>query len=689
MRNNVGASTDAIRDAGEGPDVVNLRRTLRPAWSSILACTPGALLMTALSLSPLATWENGPGLQALYTWRGPRVPPRDVVIVSIDASSARDFGLPERLDRWPRPLHADLLEALADCHPRVIGFDVLFHSPREAADDARLVAAVRRAGRVALVEAVAREPVKDTRGRVLATVDSSIPPFPALAEVALATAPMVMPKSEDGVLEYWAHVPTLGDRPSLPVVMATAMGHPQAARVDDHRQLNFYGPIGSIATLRFSEALTIARDPQRGPATFGGKAVLVGLSEDNQSRQSDAYRTPFTTEDGVDLSGVELGATALSNLLDGSSLRRPSTAQRALGLFGWTLALGLPWTGRSTRRAAVLTALAWVLATAACLLAFSRHHLWLPVLLTLVWAPAITVGLGLLRHARQARERREALERAVDLGLSRDGLERLLSLLGPTRTGHTLQAVCLYADIEGYTRLSETLTPAQTRDRLDAHYRVFLPIVQRHGGYVADTVGDAILCLWPAHEGVEDASRRACQAALELHRRLHGEAGQAPEAGALPSRLGLHVGEVFLGTVGTGRHREIRAIGDLVNTTSRIQGCNKTLGTRVLATREVIEAARFEPARALGRFRLVGRSLPVELMQLAPRPGPREAEAAFAQGLDAYRAGDFAQAGARWSACADLQADQAGPCLVLMKYARSLTSQALLAWDGTVELRDK
>lgn len=623
------------------PPPRRIGRAVRQLWRWLVLALPSLGVITALWWSPLSDLEAGPGLTALYAWRGTRAAPPELLIVSIDIASARTYGLPERLDRWPRARHAELIDALHQSGARVIGFDILFMEPRDAASDAQLAAAVRRCGRVVLVEAVTREPVQDAHGRTIASVDRRLQPLPALREAALATGPFILPKSPQGIVEFWPHLPTLGDLPALPTLMAQAMGHPAGLRIGttpaDRRVLNLYGPLGTLQTLPYTEAIRLARDPQLGPQTFDGKAVMVGFSEANQSRQADAYPTPYTRDDGVDISGVELGATALANLLDGSSLHRLSTGAEWALLLAWTALLTLPWMLLPLAWAAVATtaltlAHAWGVAQA-----FAIAHWWLPVILPLAAAPVVTSGLGVWQQARRSRRRQAALESAMEQGVSRVGLERMLATLGHYGAGQTVHAVCLYSDIEGYTALSESLPPAQMRERLNRYYQRFLPLIDAHGGHVADTVGDSIMAIWLADDHPQTACRRAADAALALHEHLNIH----PTDGALPTRFGLHLGPVYLGPVGTDWHREIRAVGDLVNTCSRIQSLNKQLGTRILVSEAVAQALPQTNQRPLGPFVLAGKSHALALVELrAPQAAvPPLAAAAFRQGLAAFAQG--------------------------------------------------
>lgn len=647
------------------------------------------MLALALGLSPLAELETSFGLRFLYALRGPVAAPQDIVIVAMDAASAQALGVPERPERWPRDLHARLIEGLATGGARVIGFDLLFAQAREPAGDAALADAMRRAGNVVLAETIRRDSIRGADGRVVASVDHSVPPLPLFAEAAGASAPFVLPKTPDGVFEFWTQVPTLGDRPSLPVVLAEHIG---AARLpagpspdEPRRVLNLYGPLGTVTTIPYQRALELIVDRAAAVATFGGKAVLVGYSEANQSRQIDAYRTPFSTADGVDVSGVELAATALGNLLEGSWLRRPGEGATALLLAAQGALLALPWGFARPRAALAATVGVCAVYATVTLLAFSAARWWLPVVLPLVFLPALVAAMGIALQHREALRRRVELERALEMGVPRAAIERLAAVLGEGGHGKTVYAVCLCSDIVSYTTIAEALSPEAARDLLNRYLGRFIPVVEAHGGYAADMVGDSVMSLWIAEAAPEAAVAAACGAAHALDRAMNASSG---EDGALPTRLGLHCGRIFFGEVGTAGRYELRAVGDIVNTASRIQGANKYLHTGVLVSRAVAEWLGKGEARSLGRFALAGKGQAMELLELPREPLPEGAAERFGAGLQAFEAGDFGAAAKHFAGARE--AGDAGPAAFYLAQCRALAARPRDPdWQGVAVLPGK
>ncbi|WKB53074.1 CHASE2 domain-containing protein [Eleftheria terrae] len=651
-----------------------------------------ASIGAALALSPLQSLEPGLGLAALYAMRGAREAPPRVTVVALNTEAAEALGTAPRPDRWPRRWHAELIEGLHRHGAAVVAFDLLFDRPRDEADDQRLSTAMREAGNVVLVEYLRRDVVR--AGATQAVIDRSMPALPLFTNATLATAPFVLPKTPQGVSNYLAFAPEQDDRPTLPLVLAAALdpmpltalsatlgvpaeagdparwlaqlrraarsrppqeGRPAAAQrpaasravaawqrvlseVDTRVWLNLYGPPGHIDTVPYDRALTWLRTSSPEAARFRGRAVLVGLSEFKQTEQRDGYPTAWSTDDGLDVSGVELAATAVANWMDGSALRPLPPAARAALVAAFAAAVFGAWLLSSPARAALLSlAVAGLHAAAACML-FARAGLWLPMALPiLVVLPAAALSGLLLRFAEVERQRRR-LHAALDRYGPREAVARLARELDAR--SEDVYVVCMSSDIEDYTRRVEAREPVDARLWVNAYFQKVFPIVREHGGHVVDHAGDSTVCIWLSGGSPAAACQAAVDAARALHRALNPNAVGAPfDADAWPTRIGLHFGPVALGEVGDPEHAEPRVVGDIVNTASRIQSANKLLGTRVLVSDVVAAHLPGPDVRPLGRFLLVGKQRPVGLGDPMP-PTPR-VSSLYAQALAARAAGQL------------------------------------------------
>lgn len=164
----------------------------------------------------------------------------------------------------------------------------------------------------------------------------------------------------------------------------------------------------------------------------------------------------------------------------------------------------------------------------------------------------------------------------------------------------------LFADIVGFTSLAELRDPEQVKRLIDSVFERLVEVVEAHGGVVDKVLGDAILALFGAPVAHEDDADRAVRAGLAMQAVLADVRAEHPDE-AVDMRIGINTGEVLVGTLaGT----DYTAMGDVVNTASRLQGLAPA-GTVLVgdATRQLCSAVvKFEPfedVRLRGRDQLL------------------------------------------------------------------------------------
>src|SRR6266852_1344256 len=166
-------------------------------------------------------------------------------------------------------------------------------------------------------------------------------------------------------------------------------------------------------------------------------------------------------------------------------------------------------------------------------------------------------------------------------------VDRLLAA-GPTAATDTRQVAVMFVDIRGFTAAARRRTPQEVVDRLDAAFTVLVEIVDRNGGIVNKFLGDGFLALFGAPLDDPDAPRRAVTDAREMLAAIeqHNIRSDWP----LRIGIGLHLGQVVAGNVGSPRRKEYTVIGDTVNLASRIEGLNKEFGSQLLISDTVHQA---------------------------------------------------------------------------------------------------
>jgi adenylate cyclase len=379
------------------------------------------------------------------------------------------------------------------------------------------------------------------------------------------------------------------------------------------RLLNFYGPAGTIRAVPYDQVL--AADSQTLSSLVAGRTVFVGFAEFDQPEQVEHFATSMSSRRGIDLSGVEIAATAFANLLRGESIRELSFGYWLAIVFLSALVATVICDRFENKAALALTVVAMASYAAVAVYAFGRDHLWMPLVMPiLVAAPAAMLSSFSWKYWI-ARRQREHLRRAFSYFVPREVvnlLEHNAEQIGGTQ--ESLECACVATDAANYTPLAETMSPEQLAEFLNRYFEALFGGVANRGGFVSDVVGDAMLALWPHRS--EETRVQVLHALLEM-RDAADRFNERLEGRRLVTRFGADWGRVALTTVGAGAHYEYRAVGDAVNTAGRIQELNKKLGSRILVSQPAIGTAEREfLVRDLGSFLLRGKSNAVHIYEL-------------------------------------------------------------------------
>src|SRR5215510_6911503 len=200
-----------------------------------LGCAVG-LVGVVLSFTLAAKhFEEDIGLDLLFQLRGVRPPPPEAVVVSIDRDSSENLRLPDNPDKWPRSVHAKLVDRLVEAGAKAITFDVHFIEPKAPEDDRLFAEAIRRAGNVILADAMRSKDIpisSDGSGPGETTnIVKVTKPYEPFASAAIGTAPFVLPRIPFKVNQYWTFQQGAGDAPTFPIVSLQEYGRDAFAQL--------------------------------------------------------------------------------------------------------------------------------------------------------------------------------------------------------------------------------------------------------------------------------------------------------------------------------------------------------------------------------------------------------------------------------------------------------------------------
>ncbi len=173
----------------------------------------------------------------------------------------------------------------------------------------------------------------------------------------------------------------------------------------------------------------------------------------------------------------------------------------------------------------------------------------------------------------------------------------------------------LFSDIRSFTELSETMTPEENFNFLNAYLKRMNPCVQYHNGFIDKYIGDGLMALFPISPDDAVESAIAMQKEIRIYNEQRVEKKYAP----IQIGIGLHTGMIMLGTIGTEDRMEGTVISDAVNLASRIEGLTKMYGAAILLSIETLfslDDADKYMYRILDRVKVKGKSKNLTVVEI-------------------------------------------------------------------------
>ena len=431
------------------------------------------------------------------------------------------------------------------------------------------------------------------------------PPYVALVG-AEQVGSVVVCKDDDEVIrrfdEYLCDAQRTEAIPSLAGIMAKHMGVERVwrgwidYRLGDTMQ---YVPFRDVIHWAHKE------DPQL-QATFSGRPVLLGFILPFEDRKTVPVDLARWEPGNPSVPGVLVHAQILRTMLNGGLLQPLAAwwvyAAAILGAAfvflrstGWTIAGYVAYMALLGGGTLLLLRNGWFFESAGPALA----------------ATLAVSGRFVNDAIEQARER-ATLRNAFGGYVSPQIMDEILAGNIQPGLGGKRQRVCiLFSDIRNFTTRSEFMAPEALIEMLNRYFSEMTQSVHAQGGTVDKFIGDGMMCFFGAPQPLERPGLSAVAAARDMLARLERLNAGFKAQGLEPIAIGvgLHVGEVVIGHVGSDDRHEYTVIGDAVNTASRIEGLTKNLGHALVISKDVwAELDDRENFTPLGEHPVKGRS---------------------------------------------------------------------------------
>jgi adenylate cyclase len=645
----------------------------------------------------------------------------EIVIVALDekSMSSPETGGLGSLREWSRLYYQKVAEEINAGDPSAIAFDILFNANSSGLTRSELYSIAKSNAKIS-----------DFTRTALSYLNSPHPNDVSLAKSFAEIENLYLIKSYSGAIEYqdtsksflyensiepsaeiketvqmgFANVVDAQDKKGLSMIYQIPAFFSDGITKEPHLDLqlaalkgtdlekipletgqmliNYAAPAYSFKMVSFSDVY-FGRIP---PSTFKNKIVFVGPTA---TSMQDQYFTPI--DQHTPMPGVEIHANAIQTILDGAFLVNQKIGGflvmvGAMVLMVSVASLFLPiWAG------AVVA-----LATLTMFPFFAQWRFDQGVIVNLIW-PVVAVVIAYLavlayRYGTEFKEKRK-LKSAFGHYVSPELVEQisehpeLLKLGGERRHMSTL-----FLDIENFTTLSESLDPTEVVKIINLYFDALAKVIMSEGGTVDKFEGDAIMALFGAPLPTQDHAVKACRAALAIRARmleLNQETGQN-----LNVRIGIASGDCIVGNMGSSLRFDYTAMGDTVNTASRLEGGNKFYGTRILVNPGTCEEAQNEFAfRQIDTVRLKGKEQAIAIHEVMGLKSGLSAEGSkiltiWNEMLEFYRQAKWNDAEDRLTQVATLLPED-GPSKTYRERIQKLREFPPENWDGTWKFDSK
>jgi adenylate cyclase len=508
----------------------------------------------------------------------------NIVIIGIDDATLAEYG---KWSEWRRSYHAQAIDNLTAAKARVIAFDVLFADT--SSDDELLSQAIERNGNV-ILPVVGDGPLS-SYGQEVIFRNVLLPALP-LREACQSMGHANIVPDGDGVVR---RVPLLIEDnngniyPALSLsVLHAFLAKPLPAeyilRNNRLYLLNRDIPVDGSSSMRVN--YTSVENSYTGlsykdviegnfdPSLVKHKIVLIGMTA---TGEIDTWSTPVSAGK---LPGVWIHANAIDTILSQKFLQDAAWWINLLIMILFTLIAALALPRLRLPYGGILVAILFAGYLVGASYSFDAGYV-IKALYPLLLLPLLytTSALCMVIYERSDKRMiKNLFGRYVSTQVAEEILD--LSDSGKLQLGGEQRTVSvLFADIRGFTQMSERMSPKEVVDMLNGYLSIIVDKVLEHEGMVNKFAGDCIMAVWNAPQLQDDHAVLAVRAAYESQQLILQKQKTDDSPRVVQFGIGINTGEAVAGNMGSMGRAEYTVIGDSVNLASRI--CSATPGGEI------------------------------------------------------------------------------------------------------------
>ncbi|MBO7452511.1 MAG: adenylate/guanylate cyclase domain-containing protein [Clostridiales bacterium] len=558
-----------------------------------------------------------------YLFQRSKAVPDDILIIGIDDKAIEEIG---PYDSWDRGVMASALEVLAsdpDNMPSVVAIDTLYQGSTDPEIDKRLADAAGKLNTVTATSAVfGTKHIFDEDNEVTINDYAVIEydePYDELKANSTQGHINAM-YDDDGIMRHGIlYIDTTeGERVySMPYMTASIYMEQHGETLETPKTNSrgqFYIPY-SAKPEGYYDGLSISdlingRIPS---SLYAGKIVLIGP---HSVGLQDSYFTPI--EKSKMMYGVEIQANIIQSFIDPEHKQEVGTLPLMLITFIISFAATFCFLRSKINIAAIAALVFSICGIVILLIIYNSGYVTHPFWLIIAVVPTFLIAAG-VHYFRSAMEKQSVVRTFARYvapnivgEILKEGTENLS--LG----GKTCNIAVLFVDVRGFTTMSEKMEPEKVVKILNKYLTMVSYCVEQNEGTLDKFIGDAAMAFWGAPIAQEDPVYYAAKTAVaiidgakKVSRELKKEMGVELNVG-----VGIHYGPAVVGNMGSERHMDYTAIGDTVNTASRLES-NAPGGTIYISRCVAEELKDVATFTSLGNtVKLKGKSNDFEVLTL-------------------------------------------------------------------------
>lgn len=548
-------------------------------------------------------------------------------IITIDEKTVAELGAYET---WSRQISADLINILnsQEENPVIIGMDLLYDGEKDAVGDVALVEACRAFANVCVVVKAKEGITPDVsmpseeemqknqaeNGELIEEIEPEfLYPYEALSRVVqIGAVGHSEVKSTDTIREFAVSTEMDGQQiDNFSVVLyKTYQRHAgksyEAIKANDEVvYFNYSRAFNEYITYSLVDVL----NGQVDVSEFANTIVIVGdYTEQNRHTVPDVY--------GGQMPDAGLQANIVEALLS-EKIVRVLASEVLAGVYG-VLILACYTAVFLVRGKRSIPISILVLIIHSQLAFFMRNHYYVPIFPLWLFA-LLAIMLGLMIGYFREKENTDHLQKALETYVEADIVEEIIndSTFDIKLGGEKRDIAVLFVDIRGFTSLSEILEPEEMVAILNKYFEMVAHAVINNGGDIDKFIGDAAMAIFNTPKDLDNYVLKAVQSALDILKEASILKDYCMEkyGKEVTFGIGIQCGPAIVGNIGCECRMDYTAIGDTVNTASRLE--SKAKAGQILISSDVYERVKqYIVAEPIGKLTLKGKAQEIDAYQV-------------------------------------------------------------------------